>query len=470
MRIPLRRQILLPVAALVAAAVAGVSAVAAWRAARAVDERIEAHLSGVADVLLHGGFPLTDSVLRQAGTLSGADFLCLDAAGEVRAAGSSTAAALRDLLEPGTTDERRVVRTSEGVEYWHRYAERPARRDGEAALQLHIFYPQQLRSRLLNEAVAPTVVVGLGALVIAFGLSYYLAGRILRPLAAVREHFVQLGRGRYETLPRPARDDEFRDLVDSANLLAAQLEERTRAVERSSRSTVLGQLSGGLCHHLRNAAAGAKLAVQLHQRRCKDGDAESLDVAARQLDLIVRYLQQLLTLGKPQLPRPSTVDVGQLVADAAALVEPAFRHRGIPLRVQGPEPGTTLPQADAELLRQALVNLLLNAVEAAGESGWTTLAAEATDDEVRLAVSDGGPGPPPDVAERLFEPFVTSKPDGIGLGLAASRRIAEQHGGTLTFSGKPQTRFEMRLPRRAHCVVPSPVADPLSSVVERNFA
>ncbi len=459
MRIPLRRQILLPVAALVAAAVASVSAVAAWRAVDAVDRRIDAHLSGVADVLLHGGFPLTDSVLRQAGALAGADFVCLDDSGVVRAAGSDAAAKLADLVDVAA--DRQVVRAADGTEYWHRRADRPARREGETALRLHIFYPQQLRRQLLGEAVVPTVLVGLTALAVACGLSYVLAGRILRPLAAVREHFARLGRGSYVALARPQRNDEIRDLVDSANLLAAQLEERTQAIERSERSAVLGQLSGGLCHHLRNAAAGAKLAVQLHQRRCTGDDAESLDVAARQLDLIVRYLQQLLTLGKPQWPRLSEVDVDQLIVDAAALVEPTFRHRGVRLKVEASAGGVVLPQADAELLRQALVNLLLNAVEAAGESGWTTLACDMNDREVQLTVSDGGPGPPPEVADRLFEPFVTSKPDGVGLGLAASRRIVEQHGGTLTFSAAPHTRFEMRLPR---------VAPAAADVQARSFA
>ena len=183
----------------------------------------------------------------------------------------------------------------------------------------------------------------------------------------------------------------------------------------------------------------------------------------------MRYLRQLLTLGKPQWPRLSEVDVDQLIADAAALVEPTFRHRGVRLKVKASAGGVVLPQADAELLRQALVNLLLNAVEAAGESGWTALACDTNDHEVRLTVSDGGPGPPPEVAARLFEPFVTSKPDGVGLGLAASRRIVEQHGGTLTFSAAPHTRFEIRLPRVATAAADAPVR-PFVSAAERNHA
>ena len=292
-------------------------------------------------------------------------------------------------------------------------------------------------------------IVGAGALVVACGLSFVLAARISRPLAAVREHFARLGFGHYDLLPRPARDDEIRDLVDSANLLAKQLEERTRAVQRASRSSALGQLSGGLCHHLRNAAAGAKLALQLHRRRCSGPDLESLDVALKQLDQIERYLQQLLTLGKPQLPRPADVELQRLVRDAAALVEPAFKHRNIPLEVDLPADSTMLTDVDAEMLRQAVVNLLINAVEAADFSGWTRLSAAVDEGDVRIRVSDGGAGPPQAVVDRLFEPFVTSKPDGVGLGLAAARRIVQQHGGTLMLVGTHPTCFEISLPRRS---------------------
>jgi signal transduction histidine kinase len=99
-----------------------------------------------------------------------------------------------------------------------------------------------------------------------------------------------------------------------------------------------------------------------------------------------------------------------------------------------------------------VVNLLLNAVDAATEGGWAELALESLSSgesggaSVRIAVTDGGPGPPAEIADRLFEPFTTGKPDGVGLGLAAARRIVEDHGGTLVFRAAPHTTFEIFLP------------------------
>jgi signal transduction histidine kinase len=452
-RRPLRRQILLPFAGLVTLAVGVVSAVDAWRAAQAVDRGIDRHMADAADVLLHAGFPLTDAVLRQTARLSGAEFVCTDASGRVRAASLDDTTPLGDVFRVAPAGDASVVaapseivRTADGVEYLHRLVERPSRGAGDDALRLHMFYPQRLRAQLMRQAIWPPLGVGALALVVATALSYVLAGRISGPLAALREHFSRLGRGDYAVLPVPARDDEIRELVESANVLAAQLEERTRAVERASRSAALGQLSAGLCHHLRNAAAGAKLALQLHARRCASGDAESIDVARRQLDLIAQYLQQLLTLGKPQAARRRPADARAIVADAVALVAPTFVHRGVELRRRITDVRAPLASVDADQLRQAVVNLLLNAVEASTEGGWTEIALDAAGASVRIVVTDGGPGPPAEIADRLFEPFTTGKPDGVGLGLAAARRIVEDHGGTLTFQAAPQTSFAIVLP------------------------
>ena len=459
MRRPLRNQILLPFAGLTAAAILAVSAAGAWQAAATVDKQIDARVRSAADVLLAADFPLTDAVLRQSHGLTGADFLCLDASGRLRAASVADA---EPFLSAARTSADRTLRRAvsvDDVEYLSWSVERPPHRSGSEPLILHMFYPQVQRRQLLREAIWPPLWIGAGALAAASLLSYVVAARIGRPIAAVRGHFSNLAAGNYSTLEVPQRDDEVRDLVVAANALAKQLEERDLAVRRSARSTLLGQLSGGLCHHLRNASAGAKLAVQLHRRRCAADDGESLDVALRQLDFAEQYVQRLLTLGKPQPLNMQTTDVREIVLDALSLVEPTFRHRGVVLRSNLPIENSASVSADREQLRQLLVNLLLNAVDAAGESGWAEVSLSVADGEVRISISDGGAGPPPAVRERLFEPFVTGKPDGIGIGLAAAKHIAELHGGSIRFDGGVVTRFDVLLPRSRAATTTVPVAE-----------
>jgi len=456
MRLSLRSQILYPFAGLTAMAVVAVSAAGAWRAAAVIEARIEAQMQSAADVLLSAGFPLTDAVLRQTRGLSGAEFVSTNEHGDIRAGSFETpprdwstaiaaASAEKSGEKPAAAKSPRNVSLG-GVEYLYWRVERSSRRPDDAGAVLHILYPQEQRRQLVREAIGPPLMIGALALVAAFAIAYLLAARIGRPIAAVREQFRKLAAGDYAPIALPERDDEVRDLVAAANTLAGQLAERDLAVQRSARSALLGRLSGGLCHHLRNAAAGAKLALQLHHRRCSADDSESLNVALRQLDFAEQYVQRLLTLGKPQPLRMQRLDLRDVVADAVSLVAPTFKHRDIELRTILPDDPAIHPAVDREQLRQLLVNLLLNSVDAAGERGWASIEVAASADDLRITVADGGPGPPPEITAKLFEPFVTAKPDGIGIGLAAAREIARLHGGEMSFARRPHTCFELVLP------------------------
>jgi signal transduction histidine kinase len=245
-------------------------------------------------------------------------------------------------------------------------------------------------------------------------------------------------------VPLPQRHDELRDLVASVNVLADQLDESRRAIERAERLALLGQLSGGLAHQLRNSVTGARMAVQLHERQCHD-DCDSLDVALRQLTLTESHLQRFLTVGQPTAPQRVPCDLRHVVDDVAQLVGPACRHKSVDLQIAGRECPRELC-ADVVQLRQLLLNLVLNAIEAAGPQGWVRIELASTAVASCLRVLDSGPGLDERVLARLFEPFVTGKPDGIGLGLSVARQIAHAHGGAIHYqSGRP-TCFEVLLP------------------------
>ncbi len=101
-------------------------------------------------------------------------------------------------------------------------------------------------------------------------------------------------------------------------------------------------------------------------------------------------------------------------------------------------------------MRAALLNLTLNAIEAAGPGGTVRLEATALGEEVAVEVADSGAGPPPELGDSLCEAFVTSKPEGVGLGLALAHRVAADHGGRLAWTRQDgETRFRLTLPSRA---------------------
>jgi signal transduction histidine kinase len=430
------------------AVVLGVSLLDAFLAVRRTSRQIEQQLGGVARTLQEANFPLTDAVLKQTRGLSGAEFLLVDRGGKLRAA-SLENVDLRALPAAGVEQDR--FRLGEPIEvgatrYLHTAIEVAPRGASSESMRLHILYPESYLREARFEAAYPPLVVGGLLLVVVVGLAITIAGRLSRPILALGRELGRLVQGDFQPLAVPKRNDELTDLVRSVNSLGAQLDELRRVIKRSERLALLGQLSGGLAHQLRNSVTGARIATQLHTRHCKQVDQDSLAVALRQLSLTESHLQRFLTAGQPTIPRRADCDLSAVISDVATLVGPACEHRNVALGL--PRDGACGEPlwADAAQLRQLLLNLVLNAIEAAGPGGWVRIEAERSPRALRLRVIDSGPGPRADLAERLFEPFATGKPEGIGLGLTVARQIAAAHGGTIGFSTNGATTFEATLP------------------------
>jgi signal transduction histidine kinase len=222
---------------------------------------------------------------------------------------------------------------------------------------------------------------------------------------------------------------------------------------------LLGQLSAGVIHSLRNDVTGARMAVQLHQRQCRQDDQESIEVALRQLTLTEEHLKRFLAAGKNVAVRPVTTNLGELLAEVGELLAPTLKHRRIELvtRLSAVEP----LQLDADQIRQSVIALMMNAMDATGTQGRIELRLDNAVTEVCIAVVDGGAGVAAASADRIFQAFVTTKPEGVGLGLTAARRTAEAHGGTLSHRRCDQrTVFELRLPKSNPAAIPTEACCP----------
>ena len=128
--------------------------------------------------------------------------------------------------------------------------------------------------------------------------------------------------------------------------------------------------------------------------------------------------------------------MNQLVQELADFVRPVAVRQGLTMRVET-DPAVPMMEIDRTLLRQAILNLVKNGLEALSRGGELTIGSRATDNGVEIFVADTGPGIPAEVAGRLFEQFFTTKPQGTGLGLSISRQIIEEHGGDLMWSNRP---------------------------------
>jgi signal transduction histidine kinase len=459
MRWRIRTQILVPLLILLLG-VAGITTWTALSSANQARQQIETRVRNVARTLGESRFPLNDRILEQMKGLSGAEFLFVGSGNARKAtlpADDLELPALDPVAEGNWQDLRLGPRVASGGNNYLcsgvRF-EQPRRFENSDSLyrSLYILYPETLWRDALWDAVLPSLLlgsfVGLASIALAIGVGERLSRRIHELERRTR----RIAAGDFSPMPLPGRDDELRDLGRSVNEMAAKLAQLQETVQKTERLRLLGQLSGGLAHQLRNGLTGARLAVQLHARACAgQTDGEALQVALRQLTLLEANLKRFLSLGQTGNLQREPCSLTGLVNEAQLLLGPQCKHAGIDLHWQAPEERFVI-DGDRGQLEQLILNVLGNAVEAAGPGGSVgiTLAAKQENGAAGGAVvevSDSGPGPPADVAPRLFEAFVTSKPEGVGLGLAVARQAAEAHGGSIAWRrDQDRTYFRIELP------------------------
>jgi two-component system sensor histidine kinase PilS (NtrC family) len=245
----------------------------------------------------------------------------------------------------------------------------------------------------------------------------------------------------------------FQDISDSKRLQALHV--------RTERLQAVAELSASLAHEIKNPLASIRSATeQLARRQLKRGDADEDEQAlfaltVREADRLSRLLSEFLDFARTRAAQLTPVDVGSVARAAVALARqhPACGD-GVVISIDAPDNNTEcLVAGDDDLLHRAVFNLVLNAVQAVSPSGRvhvhvTTATDRAIDGEaVAVHVNDDGPGIPQEMRDRVFEPFVTSKQGGTGLGLPIVHRAAEAHKGAVFVEHlSPGTRFTLLVP------------------------
>lgn len=246
----------------------------------------------------------------------------------------------------------------------------------------------------------------------------------------------------------------FRCFITSQ--LNLELAKKDLVIEHQHQLSHLGQLAAGLAHEIRNPLTAISARLYTLQKGLSDGSPEYNDSSVirdevRRLDKIV---QDFLTLARPAAPKLVAMSADSFLQKLRDLLAPQYEPLAIELRVDSV---TSTPfRADEQQLTQVLINLIRNAAESMQKNGKITLRARTAEEELRhrvrdvvvMEVEDTGPGIPPEVQERLFTPFFSTKETGTGLGLAIAARIINKHGGDLKFETQRNhgTVFRVVLP------------------------
>ncbi len=455
MKASLNRQVLLPLVAACLIAAIGLAALSFWWADRQAAAESHARLSTVSNTLADTSFPITPQVLEILQTISGLEFVVCDAQANLRAhsAGLNGDDAMQviahlrnhEMAGQAISNLAFTQRLQIGSRLYRATTLlRPSSPDGLMIL----LEPQDKRQAQLMQLALMPLLTGLATLLLVGAVALMVSQRLIQRIGNVEMQVQRIASNQLEAVTVTGPDDEVASLARSVNSMASELRSVWRTIRETERSRLLSQVASGLAHQLRNAITGIHLAVQLHRRDCPLENQESLAVAESELARTAAYIQQLLHSAAGKTQTVEEAPLGTVMDQAQSLLETIATHRRIALRWQRNATAETLRIKDSQLLRSAVMNLVLNALDAAGASGDVMVETQGFENgATRIVVSDSGPGPLPEMSQHIFDPFVSSKPEGLGVGLAVVRSAAETFGGQVRWHRQGnRTVFEFDLP------------------------
>ncbi len=333
-----------------------------------------------------------------------------------------------------------------------------------------------LRSALLPQVETLAEVSG-GALLVSLVLTVLGTNRVLRPLKRIEQTIDRIVQGNYGSVESGGRlAKEFAVVESKLNILGQQfrgaregatelqhnidglLERMASQLDVASRLAAISRITGGVAHEIKNPLNAISLRLDLLRARLGAPEEElaaEIDILSKEVRRLDRVVKTFLDFSRPLEVRLEEIDLAVLTGEVADLLTPQARLAGIALRFEVPSPegesSASLSmriRGDADMLKQAILNLVTNALEAMKTGGNLILRASCAGTTVTLEVADDGPGIPPDLRDKVFQLYFTTKAKGSGIGLAMTYRAVQLHNGTIDFTSEDGrgTTFRLQFP------------------------
>ena len=461
MRLSIRARMVLAMNLLVAAVGVAVGYAAIEVATHQVEQRlIYESAENAARLIGRENWPLdSDALMRQVGQILGAETAASPAEGgglvSSSLSGPRRAELARQLQAP--RPPARIVLGGQRYRLGTAVVRRVSASPAEQPRRLRRFYLLVPERRVLaaqRQVAGRIAVFTVGAVLIATAVGFWLSTSIARPVRRLADRMDRLAREDKGTGPtqRPASaagPTELARLTRSFDELLERLASARRQLARSARLAALGQLAGSVAHELRNPLSGIKMNARVladELARAGEGD-KSCELIIREIDRMDLYLQELLSVGSAppdgaegevRMAEARPVRLEELADSVAALLAGRCEHAGVRVerRYEADAPAAL---AEPGRIRQVLLNLMLNALDAMPHGGRMALAVRrGASGAARFEVADSGPGVRLPEGADLFEPFVTTKPQGTGLGLYICRQALETFSGRVGYDSPPE--------------------------------
>jgi signal transduction histidine kinase len=373
---------------------------------------------------------------------------------------------LTTLDESGPLAKLRAVYTGEGQTLEVR---RLLVLDDEAFGSVRVGASMVFMRNELTDSLSDALATAAAALLVGLFVAALLAQALLRPIHVIKSGLTRLGRGEFGvTLDLPP-GDEFGDLGSFFNTISKQLsdgraassapQDRERLLEStlaySQKLVALGRLTAGIAHEVKNPLNAMMIHLELLRTKIRKGtgppDAamlEHVEVIEKEIRRLDEVVQGFLKFTRPEELRLAPVRVSALVGEILPIVQPEADSHGVRVIVDCQD-ATPPVNGDAPMLRQAFLNLAINACQAMPQGGTLRLTCAAAGNQVEVRIEDTGVGIPPEHLGRIFDLYFTTKDHGTGIGLSMVYRIVQLHDGEIEVQSTPGrgTTFTVRLPR-----------------------
>ncbi len=306
-----------------------------------------------------------------------------------------------------------------------------------------------------------TMALGIGGALLGLILGWFIARIIINPIyklvlkvrdaagSEMVEHIRMSPGKELEEL-----DEHINRLIRRINKAHEDLQKNRLLLEQSNKFAAIGKIAPALAHEIRNPLTSVKLLIYTMMQE-EDLSREKLhdfEIISHEISRVEGFLQKFLKYARPAKPQIQSVEIEPVIQEVLYLMSAQLKQNNIQVMENYSTKGSFI-QVDPDMIKQILMNLILNAIESMGNKGEMSILTRIKPDQknkqfLELSISDSGPGIPQEIVDTLFDPFVKGKDQGIGLGLSISQRIAEQHQGWISAannSGKGAS-FTIHLP------------------------